>query len=77
MEWHSNALDPMISEAYCGAVDVTIYTDANCISMGHWAFTDISGFRRYGSMLHMPISPTQFRRHRHLSLRRIQAWAMA
>jgi hypothetical protein len=61
MEWHSTALDPMISEAYCWAVDVTIYTVANCVSMGHWTCTDIRGFRRYGSMSHTPISPTQFR----------------
>lgn len=27
MEWDSNALDPMNSEAYCWAVDVTNYTD--------------------------------------------------
>lgn len=27
MEWHSNALDSVISEAYCWAGDVTFYTD--------------------------------------------------
>lgn len=38
----------MISEACCCAMDVTIYFDANCVSMGHWICTDNSDFGKYG-----------------------------
>ena len=65
MEWHSNALDPMNAEAYCWAVDVTIYTDpaAQRRGIGRALYQRLQQtrvlcrVRRY--------RPTQCRRHRY------------